>query len=151
MPENIFHVTRASDWEAAVASGEYRRSTVDRTLEEEGFIHCSTAAQVPGTLARFYRGLDGLVQLTIDPDRLGGIELRWEGDTEAFPTCTGHCPSRRWSPWTRSTRRRPDGRSVARGRQSKGSDGSSGWPPLASSTNRCRRPPAKAGSCQRTR
>ncbi len=89
MPENIFHVTRASDWDEALAAGEYRRSTIDRTLEEEGFIHCSTAAQVPGTLARFYRGIPDLVRLEIDPDRLGDVELRWEGDPEAFPHIYG--------------------------------------------------------------
>lgn len=92
MPENIFHVTRASDWEVALAAGEYRRSTVDRTLEEEGFIHLSSAAQVPRTLEKFYRGLDGLVRLTVDPDRLGGVELRWEGDPEAFPHIYGPLP-----------------------------------------------------------
>lgn len=92
MPENIFHVTRASDWAEALAAGEYRRSTIDRTLEEEGFIHCSTAAQVPGTLARFYRGIPDLVRLEIDPDHLGGVELRWEGDPDAFPHLYGPLP-----------------------------------------------------------
>ena len=89
MPENIFHVTRASDWAEALAAGEYRRSTIDRTLEEEGFIHCSTAAQVPGTLGRFYRGLTDLVRLEIDPARLGDVELRWEGEPDAFPHVYG--------------------------------------------------------------
>jgi len=92
VPENIFHVTRASDWEVALAAGEYRRSTVDRTLEEEGFIHLSSAAQVPRTLEKFYRGMEDLVRLTVDPDRLGGVELRWEGDPEAFPHVYGPLP-----------------------------------------------------------
>jgi predicted RecB family nuclease len=39
--EHIFHVTRVNDWRAAQAGGSYRVSTRDRTLEEEGFIHCS--------------------------------------------------------------------------------------------------------------
>lgn len=88
---SIFHVTTAPIWQQAVAAGEYRQSTLDRTLEEEGFIHCSTAAQVPGTLARFYQGIDDLVRLEIDP-ALVGAEVRYEGDPEAFPHIYGPLP-----------------------------------------------------------
>jgi len=88
---SIFHVTTADVWDAAVAEGEYRQSTLDRTLEEEGFIHCSTAAQVPGTLRRFYQGIDDLVRLEIDPDQVGA-EVRYEGDPEAFPHIYGPLP-----------------------------------------------------------
>lgn len=88
---SIFHVTTADVWDAAVAAGEYRQSTLDRTLEEEGFIHCSTVEQVAGTLQRFYRGLDDLVRLEIDPD-LVGAEVRYEGDPEAFPHIYGPLP-----------------------------------------------------------
>lgn len=88
---SIFHVTTADQWDAAVAAGEYRQSTLDRTLDEEGFIHCSTAEQVPGTLLRFYQGLDDLVRLEIDPD-LVGAEVRYEGEPEAFPHIYGPLP-----------------------------------------------------------
>lgn len=88
---SIFHVTTAGNWDAAVAAGEYRQSTLDRTLEEEGFIHCSTADQVPGTLQRFYQGIDDLVRLEIDPD-LVGAEVRYEGDPVAFPHIYGPLP-----------------------------------------------------------
>ena len=76
---SIFHVTTADVWDAAVAEGEYRQSTLDRTLEEEGFIHCSTAAQVPGTLRRFYQGIDDLVRLEIDPDQVKGRPVKLRG------------------------------------------------------------------------
>lgn len=88
MPENIFHITTADRWDEALAGGEYRHSTLDRTLEQEGFIHCATAAQVPGVLDRFYQGQTDLVRLEIDPTR-AGVELRWEGDPEAFPHLYG--------------------------------------------------------------
>src|SRR5690606_18189493 len=39
----IFHIARASAWRSALADGHYRQSTVDRTLDEEGFIHASGA------------------------------------------------------------------------------------------------------------
>ena len=87
----IFHVTRADDWSAAVEAGEYRLSTLERTLDEEGFIHCSTAEQVDGVLDRFYRGVPGLVRLEIDPDSVG-CEIRYEGEPEAFPHIYGPLP-----------------------------------------------------------
>jgi glutathione S-transferase len=37
------------------------------TLEQEGFIHCSTREQMVDTANRFYGDLDQLVVLTIDP------------------------------------------------------------------------------------
>ena len=58
------------DWARFEAAGLSVQSTRDRTLAEEGFIHCSYTDQVEGTLARFYGDLDDVVVLTIDPDRL---------------------------------------------------------------------------------
>ena len=37
----IYHIAVRADWERALADGAYTRSTVDRTLAEEGFIHAS--------------------------------------------------------------------------------------------------------------
>ena len=81
----ILHITMAAEWAAAQALGDYRLDTLDT----EGFIHCSTAAQVRGTLGRFYRGIPDLVRLEIDPALLGDVELRWEGEPEAFPHIYG--------------------------------------------------------------
>src|ERR1700733_5000595 len=69
--EILFHIARRRDWEAAQRVGAYRISTLDRTLEQEGFIHLSFAHQVRGVADRFYAGIDdGLVLLSIDPARL---------------------------------------------------------------------------------
>ena len=90
MPE-IFHIARQADWEAAVNAGTYRESTLGRTLEQEGFIHCSQRQQVAGVANAFYRDVDGLVLLVIDVDRVGA-EVRYEavGDgTEPFPHIYG--------------------------------------------------------------
>jgi len=46
-------------------------------LRAEGFIHCSTPAQVIDTANRFYRGQDDLVVLCIDESRLKA-ELKYE-------------------------------------------------------------------------
>ena len=66
--ETLFHIARRRDWEAAQRVGAYRISTLDRTLEQEGFIHLSFARQVRGVADRFYAGVDDeLVLLSIDP------------------------------------------------------------------------------------
>lgn len=65
--EPIFHLAIPEDWAAAFATGEYTTSTRGMTLDEVGFIHCSTRAQLSGTANRFYADLEQLVILTIDP------------------------------------------------------------------------------------
>jgi uncharacterized protein (DUF952 family) len=57
----------------AVARGTYAPSS----LRDEGFIHCSTIAQVIDTANRFYRGKDDLVLIHIDESRLKA-ELKYE-------------------------------------------------------------------------
>ena len=63
----IFHLAVPDDWAAAFDLGEYTMSTRGVTLEQEGFIHCSTRKQMQDTANRFYGDLDQLVVLTIDP------------------------------------------------------------------------------------
>ena len=65
--EPIFHMALPDDWAAAFTTGEYRMATRGVTLEQEGFIHCSTREQLPDTANRFDRDLDQLVVRTIDP------------------------------------------------------------------------------------
>lgn len=87
----IYHVTTRQEWEDAERSGEYRVSTRGRTLEEEGFIHCSQGSQVAAIANRFYKGMDDLVLLTID-ERLVNPEVRYEpvpGWDEPFPHIYG--------------------------------------------------------------
>ena len=62
----VFHVAEVPHWDEALRTGEYRWSTLGRTLEEEGFIHCSTPEQLPGVLSRYYAVYaDDLVLLKI--------------------------------------------------------------------------------------
>jgi len=63
----IFHLAVPDDWAAAFGVGEYTMSTRGVTLDQEGFIHCSTREQMQDTANRFYGDLDQLVVLTIDP------------------------------------------------------------------------------------
>lgn len=62
----IYHVTKASDWNAANQKGYYEHSS----LKDEGFIHCSQDHQVTGVLERYFSGQKDLVKLVIDTDKL---------------------------------------------------------------------------------
>jgi len=67
----IVHVCSASAWEEARASGTYRAES----SASEGFIHFSGWSQLPGTVARYYADVEGLVVLVVDP---AGLDVRVE-------------------------------------------------------------------------
>ncbi len=70
----FLHITRREEWEHARRAGLYRGDTLDT----EGFIHCSTPAQVIGVADARFHGEQGLVLLGIDP-ALVQPEIRYEG------------------------------------------------------------------------
>lgn len=88
----LHHLALAADWEAALAAGEYRVSTVGVTLEQEGFVHTSFAHQVRGVADRYYADVAGpLVLLHVDESRL---TVPWRvdpvpGSPEGFPHVYG--------------------------------------------------------------
>lgn len=86
----IYHVCRAVEWQAARASGSHPGSSQDLA---DGFIHCSDAAQVIGSVAKHRAGQDGLVILEIDAAALGAM-LRWEPSRGGalFPHVHGALP-----------------------------------------------------------
>lgn len=83
MNETILHICPRAAWENGEA--DYRGDTLDT----EGFIHCSTAAQLEATANRFFAGQRDLVILHIDVARLTA-EVKWEpGGDEIFPHIYG--------------------------------------------------------------
>ena len=66
----IYHVSTPDEWTEAQQAGAYTSSSRDRSLEQEGFIHCSRADQIAGVLDRYYVGAGPLLVLSVDPDRL---------------------------------------------------------------------------------
>ena len=78
------------EWELAAQSGAYAGSSQDRA---DGFIHFSTAAQLPESARRHRRGQAGLVLLAVDPHVLGEA-LRWEPSRRGalFPHLYGALP-----------------------------------------------------------
>lgn len=69
----IYHITSRSAWSEARERGDYRAES----LESEGFIHCSTEAQVLPVAHKFYAGQDNLLLLVIEPTLLDAV-LKWE-------------------------------------------------------------------------
>jgi uncharacterized protein (DUF952 family) len=72
--ELIYHMCRRMEWEAALAGGVYAGSSQDA---RDGFIHFSTAEQLPESARRHRAGQTDLVLLAVDPTLLGDA-LRWE-------------------------------------------------------------------------
>jgi uncharacterized protein (DUF952 family) len=68
----IYKVIPRDEWEAE--SGDYHGSAHDRA---DGFMHFSTAAQLPETLRRYYAGKDDLMLVAAATGALGA-KLKWE-------------------------------------------------------------------------
>lgn len=62
----LYHIATQADWARAREEGEY---TTD-SLATQGFIHCSTRAQVVDVANALFRGRSDLVLLLLDEDRL---------------------------------------------------------------------------------
>ncbi len=90
----IFHVTTKAEWDAALDTGSYRRSTRGASLEEVGFIHLSDADQLPRVADFLYRDArEPLVVLELESEEVlaAGARLVWENDGqgEDFPHLYG--------------------------------------------------------------
>ncbi len=97
MASRILHVTTARLAAAARGDGAYRQSTRGRTLDDVGFVHASTSAQVRGVAARYYADeTDPLVLLVIDVATCtaAGSPVAWEPVPGAgvFPHVQGPIP-----------------------------------------------------------
>jgi uncharacterized protein (DUF952 family) len=93
----IFHITTQAQWQKALLKGFYLADS----LEKEGFIHASTAEQVPQVFTAFYADQSDLVLLAIALEKLES-EVKWEdpvhpegkrihsmAETEKFPHIYG--------------------------------------------------------------
>ena len=84
--DTIYHIAEADDWDPDAATYEAA------SLASEGFIHCSTEAQLPGVATAFYAGRSDLVLLSIDA-RAFGSGLVYE-EVEDIPQLARHRPLR---------------------------------------------------------
>ena len=76
----IYHITLRAAWIEARESGEYQAGS----LENEGFIHCSTNSQILPVVDKFFKGQRNLLLLVIDPSLLTS-ELKWEPPYSGAP------------------------------------------------------------------
>jgi uncharacterized protein (DUF952 family) len=90
LPDLIYHICAATDWQAAQPAGVYRGSAAARA---DGFLHLSTAEQLAGSLAKHYPNPDGFVILTVRRAALGS-DLTWEPSRGGalFPHVYGEIP-----------------------------------------------------------
>lgn len=83
----IFHIAEREAWNQSQTKQSYR----PQMLSAEGFIHCSTPAQVLQVANARFRGRSDLLLLSIDTDRVDA-EIRYEnleGGQELFPHIYG--------------------------------------------------------------
>lgn len=90
----ILHLAESGHWLQAQATGVYSRSTRGDSLEDVGFIHCSSPKQLPMVAGFIYADYPGeLVVLELDGPAIeaAGIDIRHEdgGDGELYPHIYG--------------------------------------------------------------
>ncbi len=87
----VYKILTRTHWEEARRAGQYAGSQDDL---RDGFIHLSAIHQVAGTAARHFRGIDELVLVALDSERLGSA-LKWEPSRggDLFPHFYGPLPT----------------------------------------------------------
>lgn len=75
--ELLFHLTTRDDWNQHKKSGNYE----PESLEEEGFIHCSSGNQVEATANRLFADKDEILLLVIDASMIRD-DIKYEEDSE---------------------------------------------------------------------
>ena len=81
----IYHIVLPEVW-AAFDTGLYRA----RSLETEGFIHCSFSEQLDGVIDRYYSDEDEVIVLGIETDELmSRVLLEPSTGSEIYPHIYG--------------------------------------------------------------
>ena len=76
----IYHLTFRKNWKHALATGPFR----DKSLDKEGFIHCSTATQLVPVATLNFPQRRKLTILAIDETKLTS-PVKWEKPDGAPP------------------------------------------------------------------
>ena len=87
----IFKIVDAAEWIEVARTDAYQGSSKDRA---DGFLHFSTASQLPETLRRYYADAADLVLVAVDETMLGA-RLKYEHASsrgEDFPHLYGAMP-----------------------------------------------------------
>lgn len=89
----IYKILRKSDWAIWQAQGDWRGSADDL---RDGFVHLSSAAQVPGTRRRHFAAQTALLLVGLDPAALavhaGTLKLEASARGTLYPHWYGTLP-----------------------------------------------------------
>ncbi len=90
MPMIVYKVCALDAWNAVQSAGFFHGSADDVRY---GFIHLSTAAQLPGTLSKHFARIAGLLLLAFETESLGP-GLQWEASAsgQIYPHLYGPLP-----------------------------------------------------------
>ena len=89
-PSLVYKIATTEVAAAAAAAGSFAGMPIDHS---DGYIHLSTAAQLPETLVLHFRGQDDLVLLAVRTDAVAA-DLKWEPSRGGalFPHLYGPLP-----------------------------------------------------------
>lgn len=76
--KTIVIIARSDDWQRAQKPKEYTQSTIDSTLADVGFIHCSFPEQTLDIANRKYSDQNDLLLLFIDTEKVKA-PIKYEG------------------------------------------------------------------------
>jgi len=76
--KTIIIIARNDDWQKTLASGVYEQSTIDSTLADVGFIHCSFPDQTIEIANRRFADQDDLMIALIDAEKVTS-PIKYEG------------------------------------------------------------------------
>lgn len=79
----ICKIMSQEEWDASFALGRPYEAVTEADLRD-GFIHCSSSKQVPGTLDKWYKNYERVIVVTIEPATFTS-EVKWEPDAVGVP------------------------------------------------------------------
>lgn len=89
MQSPIVAIARSEVWEESKKKGLYTQSTITSSLEDVGFIHCSTPDQTIDIANRHFTNFDNVVLLIIDTEKVIP-EVRFEKALSGRPGLFPH-------------------------------------------------------------
>ncbi|MDB5169117.1 MAG: hypothetical protein JWO41_473 [Candidatus Saccharibacteria bacterium] len=87
--QTIVVITTDSIWKQALQAGEYTQSTIDSTLSEVGFIHCTIPEQTITIANRHFSDKTGLILVLIDKSKVTS-EVKFEASLSGRPGLYPH-------------------------------------------------------------
>ena len=82
----FYHITTPAEWAQFEGKDYYETAS----LQTEGFIHCSFEEHLEGTLNLYFKGVEKIILLTIDPSVLTSkLVVETSRDGQMFPHIYG--------------------------------------------------------------